>query len=175
VRKGFGFYLIFPAIAAAVAIAVLFLLPLREGLVLRQTKTGAALAFVQIAPGVAFDLCYTHSVNRGAVRDSFYVDAAGDIILTASVHQNFGAGMEEGSGETGFVRLTDQGLVLEGLARRLGTLTVAVGSVAGHRLCVPVIDLVLPLDEVAAPLSFITLGFERVSAAVLSDIKVYGR
>jgi hypothetical protein len=175
VRKGFGFYLLYPAIAAPVAIAVLFFFPLREGLVLRRTRTGAALAFIQIGPGVAFDLCYTHSVNRGAVRDSFYVDDRGDIILTASVHQSFGAGMEEGSAETGFVRLTDRGLELDGLKRRLGTLTVAVGSVAGHRLCCDAVGLDLPLADVAAPLSFVTLGFERVSPAVLADIKVYGR
>ena len=154
--------LILPAaILLAGAVAALFFFRFQSVLTIRQGRTGALLAAVPLSRGDGFELRYVHSVNRGAVRDRFFVDRRGAIVLADSVFQSFGAGMEEGLGGPDPVALEAEGLVLRNLNRDLGVIRVAVGSAADHRLYFAD-GRELPLKAVAQPLTFVTIAFEFI-------------
>lgn len=167
-EPGLRSHIVPAAIALFGAVAALFFLPLRPVLVLSQTRTGRTLAELPFRKGDRFELAYVHSVNRGAVVDYFIIDQTGAVVLTHSVFQSFGAGMEEGLPGAAPVSLEKEGLVLRGLDRRLGILTLAVGSVADHRLRWERErehpgGSELPLLELAEPLTFVSIAYERRS------------
>ncbi len=167
-ERGLRSHIVPAAIALFGAVAALFFLPLRPALVVRQTRTGGVLATLPLRAGDRFELAYVHSVNRGAVVDRFVIDRTGAVVLTDTVFQSFGAGMEEGLSGPEPVSLQEEGLVLRGLNRRLGVLTVAVGSVADHRLRWGLGsehpgESELPLAELAEPLTFVSIACERRS------------
>jgi hypothetical protein len=130
----------FPAarlLAAALCVAaVLFfaLVPLVPAVAARDVRTGRLGAALPVGVGGGFMLTYIHSVNKGAVFDEFLVGEDGSLTMKRSVFQSFGAGMSDGLEPGVVMRTTKDGVELSGMNRKIGTLRLAVGTVADHRL-----------------------------------------
>lgn len=130
-------------------------------LCLRDYRSGQLLAAFPARTGEAFDLRYTHSVNRGEVRDHFSVAAGGDLLLRSSTFESFGAGMSDGLEAGIALTLGPEGLELGPLDRTLSTIDFAVGSVANHRLAYR--GATYEISKYARPLTFVRIAFEYIA------------
>ncbi|GAB1484466.1 hypothetical protein MASR2M78_32840 [Treponema sp.] len=153
---------------------VLFFLPIKEALVIQYLRSGSFITYLDAERGDYLYLAYQHSVNKGEVLDQFLIDQEGKLVLTHSSFESFGAGMSDGL-DTGLsLELGEGGLSLEGLHVSLGTLCVAVGSVANHRLRYGPHELAL--SSVAESLRFVTISYKRIPLIrVLRERIVHGR
>jgi len=129
----------------------------------RESRTGRLVASLPGRKGGSFALAYIHSANKGAVLDEFRVAADGGLVMERSVFQSFGAGMSDGLDEGVSMRMTEEGVELSGLARRIGELGMAVGTVAGHRLIAGGAEIALA-ERIAAG-SFVTIAYKRIPLA----------
>lgn len=95
---------------------------------------GALLSRTAVKSG--FVIAYTHSVNKGRVRDSYSVNGA-ELVLDRTEFVSYGAGIPEAS-ETVGARFTreDGAYVISGLNRRLPQFLMAVGVIAEHSVTV---------------------------------------
>ena len=83
-----------------------------------------------------FVISYTHSVNKGRVRD-FYACRGKLLVLERTVFVSYGAGIPEPDESPGAVfALTDSGYEISGLERSLGELLMAVGLYARHSIAI---------------------------------------
>ena len=108
------------------------LLPLSSQLCVRNQDTGDLLLHFPAKPGNRFEVSYTHSQNRGNVRDLFQLDAHNTIILQATCFTSYGAGMPEPeSGQT--FRYDEGGIWIEQLQREVDPYMFFVGTIADHQ------------------------------------------
>ncbi len=148
------------AAAALVAVGVLSA-PVTGALVVRSARSGHILAALSARKGDIAELGYTHSVNKGKVVDRLRIGDDGALTLESSLFESFGAGMSDGLEPSVRMRLTPEGVELDGLDRRIGSLGLAVGTVADHRLRVRGTELVL--SEIAEPGSFVEIEYGRIA------------
>lgn len=149
------------AAAAGIAAAVVFVAaPIVPSVTVREERSGRLAAVLPARIGETLRLSFVHSVNKGGVLEEFRIDPDGALVLFRSVHQSFGAGMSDGLDPGVTLRLTEDGVELTGLERRIGALNLGVGTVAGHRLAIGSRDLALA--SAVPPGSLVTIAFERV-------------
>jgi hypothetical protein len=154
---------LFPIAAGVLIAAALMSAPFMGALVVREGRTGSLLAAIPAGKGELVELAYTHSVNKGAVVDRLRIGADGALTLESSLFQSFGAGMSDGIEPPARMRLTSEGIELTALNRRIGTLGLAVGTVADHRLRARGRELVLA--DIAKPGSFVDIEYDRIAPA----------
>ncbi len=99
-------------------------------------------------------------MNKGKVVDRLRIGDDGALTLESSLFDSFGAGMSDGLEPSERMRVTSAGVEL-GLDRRIGSLGLAVGTVADHRLRVRGTELVL--SEIAKPGSFVEIEYGRIA------------
>ena len=151
------------AISAAALVAVAALsAPLQGALVVRTARSGRILAAVSARKGDIACLGYTHSVNKGQVVDRLRIGRDGALTLESSLFESFGAGMSDGLEPSVRMSVTPSGIELDGLDRRIGSLGLAVGTVADHRLRVRGTELILA--EIAEPGSFVKIEYGRIAS-----------
>jgi hypothetical protein len=150
------------AIVAAALLAAAFLsAPFEGALVVRDARSHRILAAFPARRGDLFELGYTHSVNKGAVVDRLRIGEDGALTVESSVFESFGAGMSDGLEPSVTMRVTAAGIELEGLNHHIGSLGLAVGTVANHWLRVG--GTKVALAEVAEPGSFVNIDFGRIA------------
>lgn len=159
-------------VKTSAAIPAVFLLfsfcPLVRVLSVSGKGRGGASAAL-LSRGAARDgfvISYTHSVNKGRVRD-FYACEGNALVLEKTVFVSYGAGMPE-AGEvpgTGFAA-TGPGYELSGIDRRMDELLLAVGLTARHSVALRQGGSVgeeLCLEDVFAVQSPVRIRVRRVS------------
>lgn len=151
------------AAAALAAAAVVGFAPLVPSVAVRDARTGRLAAALPAGKGDRVRLAYVHSANKGAVLDEFRVGGDGGLVLERSVFASFGAGMSDGLEPGVSMRTTPEGVELTGLNRRVGTLRLAVGRVAGHRLLSGGAEI--ELVRRASPGSSVAIAYERIPPA----------
>lgn len=83
-----------------------------------------------------FVISYTHSVNKGRVRDS-YACRGKALVLEGTLFVSYGAGIPETDEIPGAsFSLTDSGYEITGMNRRMDELLMAVGLTARHSIAV---------------------------------------
>ena len=100
----------------------------------RNDEKSSIILLSREAARAGFVISYTHSVNKGRVRD-FYACGGNSLLLEKTDFVSYGAGMPE-AGETpgaGF-SVTESGYELAGLDRRMDELLLAVGLTARHSI-----------------------------------------
>lgn len=80
-----------------------------------------------------FVISYTHSVNKGRVRDYCVLLADGSVLVTKTRFVSYGAGMSEPEGDEVFV-VADDYLELSNLNLKIPRLFLRVGLVANHEI-----------------------------------------
>ena len=107
-------------------------IPLSSQLCVRNQETGDVLLHFPAKPGDGFEVSYTHSQNRGNVRDLFQLDSNKTIVLQATCFTSYGAGMPEPeSGQT--FRYDEDGVWIEQLQREVDPYIFFVGTIADHQ------------------------------------------
>lgn len=84
-------------------------------------------------PDKTFRVSYTHSVNKGRVKDCFILADNGEIVLDKTIFVSYGAGIPEPEGNEEFV-ITEEGLEIQNLNRNFKTFRMSVGVEANHAL-----------------------------------------
>lgn len=113
---------------------------------------GVTLLVEPLPAGSEFGIRFIHSVAKSPVVD-WFTPRDGQVALTRTVYQDFGAGLphEAGPGQTMVFR---DGLVeISGYTLRLERLDVRVGRVANHQLLLPAggEHRSVPLNTLARP------------------------
>jgi len=154
--------------AAAVFIAVAafsLFAPVVPSVAVRTARGGRLVAAVPLGKGSVFSVAYVHSANKGAVRDDFLIGRDGGLVMIRSVFQSFGAGMSDGDEPGVTMRLTPEGVELDGLDRKIGIIRMAVGTVANHRLLAGGVEI--PLADRAGAGTFVEIAYQRIPLAAV--------
>ena len=93
--------------------------------------------FSRAALARGFVISYTHSVNKGRVRDFYFPLESGELELSMTEFVSYGAGIPESSETEGSrFRVTKNGYAIENLHRVVPRLLMAVGVVAEHSIAI---------------------------------------
>ena len=115
-------------------------MPLFQVLVIQQfnTNTKDKKYFSYKACKNGFSICYTHSVNKGRVKDFYKTSPNGELVLYQSNFVNYGAGISEPEeiANAEFKILEDGTFSLVGINRKLKSFLMAVGVVANHSIII---------------------------------------
>ena len=85
---------------------------------------------------VGFSISYTHSVNKGRVKD-FYKEKGRKLVCGKTVFVSYGAGIPEPQEMPGAVfNSTDEGYEISNINRTVENLVMAVGIVANHAISI---------------------------------------
>ena len=101
-----------------------------------------------IRVGESFKLLYTHSLDKCPIEETFRVEPNGTLIQTEEVYGWFGAGLEFNPPQ-GFTYMRDGQVHIKNMKRRLSSLPVRVGWIAGFRLLIN--GNLVPLADLAPP------------------------
>lgn len=155
----------------------IFFVPAKRVLQIQNRKNIKETYYVNAKNLEAFDISYTHSVNKGRVHDHYSIMNKKDLFLTSSSFVSYGAGMPELE-ETPGASFEIQGdtYILKNINRLLPKLTMAVGLIANHTISFYFYQkdkesqvLEYSLKDLFAPQTSITLEIKRVS--LISYIK----
>lgn len=83
-----------------------------------------------------FCILYTHSVNKGRVKDYYIITKDDKLCLDRTVFVSYGAGIPEPEETPGAIfTVSENGYEISNLNRIVPRLTMAVGIVANHGIC----------------------------------------
>jgi hypothetical protein len=110
--------------------------------------SGRTVFCARVKPGEEFVLSFVHSVNKRPVYDTLRVERD-HLVIVRSRFDAFGAGMPEASTQDGTLALSKDGWLEWTVNRSVPEITVRVGWVADHTLCVG--DREIRLADLAEP------------------------
>jgi hypothetical protein len=128
-------FIVAGAAVIALATVALFSVSIRPSfLVLTNDHSGETLFKTRLNAGEEFTVSFIHSVNISPVSEIFQF-RDGQIVLTASEFETFGAGMptELEPGQT-LIRLPEGGMRIEGFDRIISGLRYMIGHTTEHTL-----------------------------------------
>ncbi|WP_254272691.1 DUF1850 domain-containing protein [Haloarcula marina] len=141
-------YAVALAVIAVLALGTASAVPTQRVLVVEDTETGETYLQTPVENGTTVALEYTHSVEKTRVYDGYTV--RGDrLVMTRMEFESYGWGLPSGANVT-----RENGTLVYDPPGSYARVTVAPGSVAGHRLHVgtETYDLVALSDERAVDL-----------------------
>ena len=126
--------LLITAAAGAALAGLLLMWPL--GPALEIVDRGGVPVFCRRADGgQEFVLSFVHSVNRRPVYDTLRVERD-HLVIVGSRYDSFGAGMPEASTPEGTLTIAEDGWLEWTVNRPVPEITMRVGWVANHTLCI---------------------------------------
>ncbi|MFA6508048.1 MAG: DUF1850 domain-containing protein [Treponemataceae bacterium] len=152
---------VIPAAILFAAGVFFMVIPFVPSITVRVARSGRLAASLPVQKGDIVGLAYIHSANKGAVLDEFQVSGDGSLVLVRSVFQSFGAGMSDGLEPGVSMHLTKKGVELTGLNRKIGTLRMAVGTIANHRLRAAGREI--ELARRVGVRTFVKIAYQRIS------------
>lgn len=150
---------------------LLLLLPIADGLVISDFRSGDVLLCLPLADGEQFSIRFTHSVNLSDVTDLIARDGR-QLVCRSTQFSAYGAGipdLSDGIGTT--FSMGEDGFVLSGIDKVQETIPILLQTVPHHRLLYR--GRQLDLLERFGSGTLIELRMQRVSIASLllcSDI-----
>lgn len=111
-------------------------------------------------PKKEFIISYTHSVNKGRVKDCYSISDDGDIRLNKTIFVSYGAGIPEPEDSQTFV-ITENGLEIQNINRNFKTFLMAVGVEAKH--AIEIDDQIYYLEKFFLPKTSLSFEYKRVS------------
>lgn len=146
----------------ALATVALFSVSIRPSfLVLTNDHSGETLLRTRLNEGETFTVSFIHSVNISPVSDIFQIQD-GQIVLTASEFETFGAGMTTAlePGQT-LIRLPEGGMRIDGFDRVMSGLRYMIGHTTEHTLHIG--SRQIPLTTLDAPGQPVLFEFIRLN------------
>lgn len=106
-----------------------------------------------------FIISYTHSVNRGRVRD-YYIIKSKYIILSKTRFMSYGAGIPEPEKRQKF-RETEEYIEISDINRKIDNLYLFVGTIANHKIEID--EKKIELKEIFKPQENIKIEYKILS------------
>ncbi|MEI0796835.1 DUF1850 domain-containing protein [Brachyspira intermedia] len=119
-------------ISVIIIIIALLFIPLFPSLVLNSVKNNK-VNFIFNINKKEFLISYTHSVNKGRIRDYYIINNNNDIVLDKTRFVSYGAGMSDPEGDEKII-ITDDYIEINNINKKIKDLYLFVGIVADHRI-----------------------------------------
>lgn len=119
-------------ISVIIIIIALLFLPLFPRLILNSVKNNKD-NFIFNINKKEFLISYTHSVNKGRIRDYYIINNNNDIVLDKTRFVSYGAGMSDPEGDEKII-ITDDYIEINNINKKIKDLYLFVGIVADHRI-----------------------------------------
>lgn len=133
-KKG---YFVGTFLGAAAAVLFVATVPLVKVLSVSNLKNPTENIFSAEAVKNGWDICYTHSVNKGRVRDYYRVVDKNGLELYKTEFVSYGAGIPEADETPGaFFSSDEHSYAIENLHRTIPKLVMAVGVIAEHSISI---------------------------------------
>ncbi|WP_300754236.1 DUF1850 domain-containing protein [uncultured Brachyspira sp.] len=146
-------------ITIIIILIVLLFIPLFPRLVLNSVKNNRINIALKI-DNKKFIISYTHSVNKGRVRDFYFIDKKGNIVLDKTRFVSYGAGIAEPEKNENIV-ITDDYIEINNMNRIIKNFYLFIGAAANHTMIID--DKVIELDKFFSPQSSIKIEYKRLS------------
>lgn len=147
------------SITIIVILIILLFIPLFPRLVLNSVKNNKINMILKM-DNKKFIISYTHSVNKGKVRDFYFIDKNGNIVLDKTRFVSYGAGIAEPEKNENIV-ITDDYIEINNMNRIIKNLYLFIGVVANHTIMID--DKVMELDKFFAPQTNIKIEYKKLS------------
>lgn len=119
-------------ISVIIIIIALLFVPLFPRLILNSVKNNKD-NFIFNINKKEFLISYTHSVNKGRIRDYYIINNNNDIVLDKTRFVSYGAGMSDPEGDEKII-ITDDYIEINNINKKIKDLYLFVGIVADHRI-----------------------------------------
>nr|WP_128824108.1 DUF1850 domain-containing protein [Brachyspira hampsonii] len=141
-----------------IIIALLFV-PLFPRLVLNSVKNNK-VNFIFNINKKEFLISYTHSVNKGRIRDYYIINDNNDIVLEKTRFVSYGAGISDPQGDENII-ITDDYIEINNINKVIKDLYLFIGIVADHRIEFDGKEI--KLDTLFKPQINIKIQYKKVS------------
>lgn len=145
---------------------LLLLIPTTKVLSISNRKNEAQKYFLATNRLNGFCIAYTHSVNKGRVKDYYSFTDDNNLKLERTVFVSYGAGIPEPEETPGAIfKVIDSGYEISNINRVVPRLTMAVGIIANHSISFIFQEQTEEqfLTDFFAPQTSIILELKRVS------------
>lgn len=150
-------------ISVIVVIIALLFIPLFPRLVLNSVKNNK-VNFIFNINKKEFLISYTHSVNKGRIRDYYIINTNNDIVLDKTRFVSYGAGMSDPQ-ENENIIITDDYIEINNIKKQIKDLYLFVGIVADHRIELDGKEI--KLNTLFDPQVNIKIQYKRVSLSTI--------
>ncbi|ACN84849.1 DUF1850 domain-containing protein [Brachyspira hyodysenteriae] len=148
-------------ISVIVVIIALLFIPLFPRLVLNSVKNNK-VNFIFNINKKEFLISYTHSVNKGRIRDYYIINTNNDIVLDKTRFVSYGAGMSDPQNDENII-ITDDYIEINNIKKQIKDLYLFVGIVADHRIELGGNGKEIKLNTLFEPQVNIKIQYKRVS------------
>ena len=119
-----------------------------------------------------FIISYTHSVNKGRVKDYYTIKTDYTLLCDKSVFLSYGAGIPEPQDFPDAVfSVTSEGYTITNINRNLKKLTMAVGIIANHSITILNSNVVNSQTEFSDSKEFFLTDFFEPQTSIILQIK----
>lgn len=153
--------------AVVLCAAFVFFIPCIKVLSVHERLNPEKMYCVKAESLKAYEISYTHSVNKGRVHDCYQILDDDMLLLDTTIFVSYGAGIPEPEETPGAVfSVTERGYEISNLQRRLKKYLMAVGIIANHGLTLKYKDgdeQYFTMTDLFAPQTSLVFEVARVS------------
>lgn len=142
-------------------------LPLKNCLIISDVDNPGNMLVLDAKVDDVFIVSYTHSVNKGRVKDYYKILPDKSLSVEKTVFVSYGAGIPEPEENQEFV-INDSGIEIQNINRQMKSLRMAVGVEAKH--AIECNDKVFVLADFFEPQTSLNVECNRVSLTQYNKI-----
>ena len=154
-------------IVVLLSLLLFITIPIFPRLVLKSVKDNNK--YIYHLEKKEFIISYTHSVNKGRVRDYYIIDENGNIILDKTTFVSYGAGIAEPEN----IIIKDDNIEINNINRIIKDFYLFVGIIAEHSITID--DNEIMLKSLFKPQTNINIKYRNVSLIELIKNMIRGR
>ena len=145
-------------IVVLLSLLLFITIPIFPRLVLKSVKDNNK--YIYHLEKKEFIISYTHSVNKGRVRDYYIIDENGNIILDKTTFVSYGAGIAEPENNENII-IKDDNIEINNINRIIKDFYLFVGIIAEHSITID--DNEIMLKSLFKPQTNINIKYRNVS------------
>ncbi|MEI0612476.1 DUF1850 domain-containing protein [Brachyspira pilosicoli] len=149
----------------------ILIIPMFPRLVLESVKDNSN-KYIYHLERKEFIISYTHSVNKGRVRDYYIIDENSNIILDKTTFVSYGAGIAEPENDENII-IKDDNIEINNINRIIKDFYLFVGIIAEHSITID--DNEIMLKSLFKPQTNIKIKYRKVSLIDLIKNMIRGR
>lgn len=157
-------------IVVLLSLLLFITIPIFPRLVLKSVKDNNK--YIYHLEKKEFIILYTHSVNKGRVRDYYIIDENGNIILDKTTFVSYGAGIAEPENNENII-IKDDNIEINNINRIIKDFYLFVGIIAEHSITID--DNEIMLKSLFKPQTNINIKYRNVSLIELIKNIIRGR
>ena len=157
-------------IVVLLSLLLFITIPIFPRLVLKSVKDNNK--YIYHLEKKEFIISYTHSVNKGRVRDYYIIDKNYNIILCKTTFVSYGAGIAEPENNENII-IKDDNIEINNINRIIKDFYLFVGIIAEHSITID--DNEIMLKSLFKPQTNINIKYRNVSLIELIKNMIRGR